>query len=355
MATIIDVARLAGVSVSTVSHVVNGTRPVRPATSDRVRAAVAAVGYSTDGVARALRRAQTECIGLVVTDTGQPGFAEMIRGVEGEATAAGFTLLLADSAEDLERQLASVAALVERRVDGLLLAQVSRTPRSLVESLVARGVRLVLIDRLSTPDVDQVGVETIEPMKTLVRHLIDRGHTRIALIAGDDAIPTLRERREGYVEAMVETPDPDQREAVAVEVTTPAEARAAVHGLFAAARPPTALVAASQLIAVGTLQALADLKLRIPGDVAVAVFDDFPHADLFRPRLTSVVQPNVAVGREAVRLLVRRIQDPRAAPRTIRLKAEIAHRESCGCPPGAPVARADMPAPDPPPFDPPAT
>jgi LacI family transcriptional regulator len=335
MATIVDVARLAGVSVSTVSHVVNGTRPVRPETRERVRAAVASVGYSTDGMARALRRAQTECIGLVVTDTGQPGFAEMIRGVEGEATTAGLTLLLADSAEDLERQLSSISALVERRVDGLLLAQVSGTPHSLLESLIARGVRVVLIDRLSTPDFDQVGVETVEPMQTLVRHLIDRGHTRIAMIAGDNAIPTLRERREGYLEAMEEGPDAGARQATIVEVASPAEARAAVHELLAAPEPPTALVAASQVIAVGTMQALSDLKLRIPDDIAVVVFDDFPHADLFRPRLTSVVQPNVALGREAVRLLVRRIKHPKAPARTIRLKAEIAHRDSCGCPPGA--------------------
>lgn len=344
MSTIVDVARLAGVSVSTVSHVVNGTRPVRPETSERVRAAVAAVGYSPDGVARALRRAQTECIGLVVTDTGQAGFAEMIRGVEGEASATGFTLLLADSAEDLERQLASVTALVERRVDGLLLAQVSRTPHSLVESLVARGIRVVLVDRLSTPDVDQVGVENVEPMKMLVRHLVDRGHTRVALIAGDDAIPTLHERRVGYVEALAKAPKPETQEPMIEEVASPAEARRAVHRLCAAPVPPTAFVAASQVIGVGVLQALADLRLRIPDDVAMVVFDDFPYADLFRPRLTAVVQPNVAVGREAVRLLIRRIRHPEAPHRTVRLKAEIAHRESCGCPPGSPIGRESLPS-----------
>jgi LacI family transcriptional regulator, galactose operon repressor len=342
MATIVAVAKLAGVSVSTVSHVVNGTRPVRPETSARVRAAVAAVGYHPDGIARALRRSQTDCIGLVVIDTGQAGFAEMIHGVEREASRAGFTLLLADSAEDLDRQLASVSALIERRVDGLLLAQVSRTPQSLLESLVGRGVRVVLIDRLSTPDFDQVGVDTVEPMKTLVRHLIGRGHARIALIAGDDAIPTLHERREGYLEGLAESPDGRERLPIVEEVMSPAEARQAVHRLFGQPQPPTALVAASQVIAVGVLQALADRKLRIPEDVAMVVFDDFPHADLFAPRLTSVVQPNVTMGCEAVRLLIRRIERPDAPHRTIRLKAEIAHRESCGCPPGAPLGETGV-------------
>jgi LacI family transcriptional regulator len=333
MATITDVARVAGVSVSTVSHVVNGTRVVRDPTRERVQKAIADTGYSRDGIARALRRSKTEAIGLVVTETGQPGFAEMIRGVEEEARANGLTLLLANSAENPERELASVQALLERRVDGLLLAPVGGSPHSLVESVLARQVPIVLIDRLSAPDVDQVGVETIAPMKLLVRHLIELGHRRIALLGGDDQIPTLRERREGYSEALAEAGLPATIRVVAGPLQdTAVKAQESIRALLVGPQPPTALVAASQLLAVGALRALAELGLRVPRDVAVVVFDEFPYPDLLTPRLTSVASPNMEVGREATRLLVGRIHHPEMPVATVRLKPQVFHRESCGCP-----------------------
>jgi LacI family transcriptional regulator len=343
MATIIDVARRAGVSVSTVSHVVNGTRAVRDDTRQRVREAILEIGYTPDPVARALRRSKTEAIGLVVTDTGQPGFAEMIRGVELEARAKGFTLLLANSNEDRDLELASIEGLLGRRVDGLLLAQVAGSPHSVVESVKARNVPIVLLDRLSSPDVDQVGVEAAEPMRLLVQHLIAVGHRRIGLLAGDDRIPTLRERRLGYAEAIAAAGLPETVEVIVTEVSKiPAAAHDAVIKLCSAPEGPTALVAASHLLAVGGMQGLETLKLRIPSDVAFVVFDEFPYADLFEPRLTSVAQPNVQAGREATRLLMRRMRYPNAPVRTVRLKPRIVHRDSCGCAPGTPFLTSSL-------------
>jgi LacI family transcriptional regulator len=335
MATIVDVARLANVSLSTVSHVINETRPVREDTRRRVVAAIEATGYMQDGVARALRRARTDSVGLVVSDTGQHVFAEMVRGVEHEARAAGFTLLLANSDEDRERELASVQALRERRVDGLLIAQVSGSPHSLVETLRSQGIPVVLLDRLSAPDVDQVGVETVGPMKLLVRHLINRGHRDLALVAGDLGVPTLQERHQGYVEAMLEAGLGPRADRVLTYIVVADEAREAVSRLLVSGESrPTAIVSASNVMTVGTLQALADAGLRVPDDVALATFDEFPHADLFSPRLTSVVQPAFQIGREAMRLLLRRIRRPDAPLRTVRLKPRIVHRDSCGCPRG---------------------
>lgn len=334
-ATIVDVARMANVSVSTVSHVVNETRPVRPETRERVTAAIAATRYLQDGVARALRRSRTDSIGLIVSDTGQHVFAEMVRGVEHEARRAGFTLLLANSAEDPEREAASVRALRERRVDGLLIAQVSRSSHALVEDLREHDVPLVLLDRLSAPDVDQVGVETVEPMKLLVRHLIARGHRDIALVAGDLGVPTLRERHQGYVEAMLDAGLEVREDRILTGAIVAREARTAVHRLVDGKPRPTAIVSASNVLTVGTLQAISDTGAQIPGDVALATFDELPYADLFSPRLTCIVQPAFAIGREAMRLLVRRITRPDAPVRTVRLRPRIAHRESCGCRPGA--------------------
>jgi LacI family transcriptional regulator len=336
MSTIVEVARLAQVSVSTVSHVVNGTRPVSDATRARVMSAIATSGYSPHLGARALRRSRTDSIGLIVSDTGQPVFADMVRGVEHEARAAGFTLLLANSAEDRDLEQASVRALRERRVDGLLIAQVSGSEPALVQGLIDDALPLVLIDRLSSPNADQVGVENAGPMRSLVRHLIELGHRRIALVAGDPVVPTLAERHQGFREAFAEAGlelDP--------ELVLPAggvhqdQSRAAVRRALRRSDRPSAIVTASMVLSIGALEAIRDVGLSIPDDIAFVGFDEPAYADLFSPRLTSVVQPAFDVGRQGMRLLLRRIRERDAPVRTVRLMPRIAHRESCGCPPGS--------------------
>lgn len=331
MATITDVARRAGVSISTVSHVVNGTRRVSPDTRRRVQSAIDETGYLRDGVARALRRARTDSVGLVISDTGQPAFAEMVRGVESEARAVGMNVLLADSREDRDLEIRSIRTLRERRVDGLLVAQVSGSDRSVLAGLRDRGFPIVLLDRLAEPAFDQVGVETIAPMAALVRHLIARGHRRIGIVAGDLGVPTLRERFEGYAQALTEAGIAIDERLVVTQVDNTDDARAAVHALLARPDRPTALVGTSVVLSAGALGAANALRLRLPDDLAFVGFDEFPYADLFSPRLTTVVQPAFEVGREAMKLLIRRLNHPRARPQTIRLEPAIAHRDSCGC------------------------
>lgn len=336
MSTIVEVARLAQVSVSTVSHVVNGTRPVSDATRARVMSAIAESGYSPHLGARSLRRARTDSIGLIVSDTGQPVFADMIRGVEHEARAAGFTLLLANSAEDRDLEEKSVRALRERRVDGLLLAQVSGSEPRLIRSLTDDALPLVLIDRLSSPDVDQVGVDNVGPMRALVRHLIDLGHRRILLVAGDPMVPTLAERHLGFRDAFAEAGlelDPDL--VLAAGGAHQDQSRAAVRKALRRSHRPSAVVSPSMVLSIGALEAIRDVGLSVPDDVAFVTFDEPAYADLFSPRLTSVVQPAYDVGRQGMRLLLRRIRQRDAPVRTVRLMPRIAHRESCGCPPGS--------------------
>ncbi|MFE0332584.1 LacI family DNA-binding transcriptional regulator, partial [Streptomyces sp. NPDC058960] len=185
MATITDVARLAGVSTSTVSHVINGTRPVREETRIRVEEAVRTTGYRRDSLARALRRSRTESVGLILTDVGEPAFAAMARGVEREAMAAGLTVLLADSGEDAELEARALEVLAERRVDGLLIAPVARSHREAITAVIDQGTPVVLIDRLGGVKADQVGVENTTPMREQVLHMASHGHRRIALAAGD--------------------------------------------------------------------------------------------------------------------------------------------------------------------------
>jgi LacI family transcriptional regulator len=334
MATIADVARIARVSISTVSHVINETRPVGDDTRARVLEAIAETGYQRDGVARALRRSRTDSVGLVVSDTGQRVFAEMVRGVEHEARRAGFTLLLANSAEDSERERESIQALRERRVDGLLVGQVSGSDHSLVERMRAARTPLVLIDRLTVPDVDQVGVQNLDAMRQLTEHLLERGHTRIAYVGGDMLNPVLDERRDGFLEALATSPDARDQSRVIEGTSRVVDTADAMLPLLRGRDRPTAIIGAGMMLGLGAMSAIRQADLRWPEDIAFVVFDEPPYAELFSPRLTTVVQPAFAIGREAMRLLLRRISQPDAPPRTVRLKPALVHGESCGCRPG---------------------
>lgn len=331
MATIVDVARKAGVSTSTVSHVINGTQPVSPATRVKVVEAISATGYAQDGLARSLRRARSDTLGLVISDAGTAAFAEIVAGVEHEARRAGLITLLGHTADDpaLERSL--VAALRGRRVDGLLIAQAPNSEPTLLDDLARSGPPVVLLDRLGATHLDQVGVENVGPMVALVSHLLaSRPGASVAYVAVGGRVATLQERGAGFREALSRsglTPQPT----FILEDPDGRVVRRRLRGILARRDRPRAMVAASQVSAVAALQAIAEAGLSVPDDVALATFDDFPFADLFSPRLTAVSQPAFAIGRDAVRLLLRRLKTPAAPPRTIRLRPRIVHRESCGC------------------------
>lgn len=327
MARMVDVARLAGVSVSTVSHVLNGTRHVEPDTRERVERAIEESGYRQDALARALRRSRTESIGLVISDAGEPAFADMVHGVQEAAAAEGLTLLLAASDESRERELAAVHALLSRRVDGMIIARVAGTSDAVLDELLDSGTPFVLMDRVGVADVDQVAADNERAMRELVSDLIARGHRRVLLVAGDTRVPALRERLVGFRAAIA-----DAGLAVDEQIVVEGERGAdtvpmAITAALRADRP-TAVVACSTILAAQALAALADLGLAVPGDVAVAVFDGFAYPDLFEPKLTTVRQPAFEVGATAVRLLLERIAGSPAAPRTVRIPSVVEHRAS---------------------------
>lgn len=327
MSTMADVARLANVSLSTVSHVVNGTRPVSEHVRKRVLDAIRETGYRQDTLARALRRSRTDSIGLVVSDAGEPAFAEMVHGVEAAAAKHSMTLLLANSAEDPGRELRAVRTLVERRVDGLVLARCAESGSDLTAYLEAGSPPLVLLDRVHNElDVDQVGVDNREAMASLVGRLLEEGHRRLVLAAGDTRVPTLRERRDGAVEAA-------RGRASGGGIVVVEGAGDISQGLRRAMEDarPSCLLASSTPLAVQLLTVMGELGLSTPRDVAVAVFDGFTHGDLFTPSLTTVHQPAFDMGWEAVEMLVARIaadDGPVPGSRTVRLRHTIEWRES---------------------------
>ncbi|MFB7893584.1 LacI family DNA-binding transcriptional regulator [Microbacterium sp. NPDC056044] len=327
MATMVDVARLAGVSISTVSHVLNGTRNVEKNTRRRVLSAIEQTGYRQDTLARALRRSKTDSIGLIVSAAGEPAFAEMVHGVEQAAADRGLTLLLANSAEDADREQRAITTLLERRIDGLILARAANSTPGLMADLQQEKTPVVLLDRLF-PDAsfDQVGADNRDSMRRLVRHLTAQGHTRAAIIAGDIRVPALSERLDGFRDGVRDARLSDADQLVLVGRDDSELQERLTDALRTSAY--TAVVACSTPLAVAGLRAIVAAGRRTPDNVSFATFDGFSNSDLFRPGITTVRQPAFDMGIAAVGLLADRLSAPHANPRTLRLHQALELRES---------------------------
>jgi LacI family transcriptional regulator, galactose operon repressor len=334
--TMADVARLAGVSVTTVSHVINGTRPASERTTRAVRAAIERTGYSQNVLARALARQRTQSLGLAISGLSNPYFTDVIASVEAAATRAGHTLLLAETRDDPEQELRVVRALVERRVDGLLLAPSPGAAELALPYLATQDAPVVLIDRfVSGAGLDQVGSENEQPTRELVTHLIANGHRRIGMVVGIAGLSTTAERVRGYRAALRAAGIAPDAALIADGGSHADRARDATARLLALPDPPTALVSGNNHMTIGVLRALKSRGLRVPEDLALVAFDDFEWADLFAPRLTVIAQPTARLGERGVELLLSRLDDPKQPPRTERLAARFVHRDSCGCANGA--------------------
>jgi LacI family transcriptional regulator len=332
--TMADVARRAGVSTATVSHVLNNTRAVSDDTRAAVLAAVEETAYTPNTVARSLATSRTTTLGLVLSAISNPYFGELLSAAERAAAAAGYTLLLVDPHEDPDYERTVVARLHHHRVDGVVLAPSAR-PDTALEYLARHEVPTVLLDRLVSvglaAGLDQVGSENQEATATLTRHLVEHGHRRIALVAGLAGLATTDERRAGHVQALTEAGiERDPTLEVSGESATD-PARIAMAGLLALPEPPTAVVVGNNSMTIGVIAALRDAGARVPDDVAVVAFDDFAWADLFAPRLTVMAQPFAQIAAEAVRLLLRRRSQPGASQEVLRLPPAFVVRESCGC------------------------
>ncbi|MEU6575635.1 LacI family DNA-binding transcriptional regulator [Streptomyces sp. NPDC046805] len=325
-----DVARRAGVSVSTVSHVLNKTRPVAPATVRGVLDAVAETGYVPDPVARALENTGYGTIGLAMSALSNPYFSNVVHGIDRHASAAGYSLVLADTHDERDAEIKAVGELLRRRVSAVLLAPSGDGAQAL--SYAGRvDVPVVVIDRFVPAAVDQVAVENTEPTAALVDHLASIGHTRIAMITGREGLTTTAERTDGYRRGLRRNGiDADPRYESCGD-SSEEGASAAVVRLLSLPAPPTALVAGNNRMTIGAMRALRDAGLRVPEDMALVSFDDFEWADLFHPRLTAIAQPALSIGEQAVSMALSRIATPSLPPRRVAINPAFMHRDSCGC------------------------
>ncbi len=324
--TMRDVAAAAGVSLMTVSRVVNGEGGVATETAERVEQAIARLGYQRNDLARHLRSKEQESrtIGLVVDDLANPFYSTLARAVEDEAYRRGYLVLVGSTNNDPRRERAVVTAFTARRIDGLILVPTSGS-QSFLKAHLALGTPVVCADRIARGiAVDTVTVDNRSGAREAVAHLLGYGHRRIAYLGDHRGIWTLRERHAGYLDALAAAgtvPDPDL---VRHGLRTRAHAALATERLLASPRPPTAIFASNDLITMGALDGLGAAA----GTVALVGFDDFPLADKLNPPVSVVSQDAGTVGASAAQLLFSRLNGTAGPPRSVLLLTHFVPRGS---------------------------
>lgn len=306
-ASIRDVAARAGVSVGTVSNVLNRPDVVSPATRERVQAAISALGFVRNESARQLRAGRSRTIGLVVLDIANPFFTDVARGVEDVANEQGLAVILCNSDDRPDKEAAYLEVLAEQRVQGVLITPTAQLSPHL-DSLRRRGVPVVLVDR-QAPMTDQcsVAVDDVVGGHLAAEHLLERGHRRIAFVGGHSALPQVHERQQGVEAAVREALGSTETLTVlAPEELTVAGGREAgtrIVGMPASVRP-TAAVCANDLIALGLLQEMVRHGVRVPDEFAIVGYDDIDYAGAAAVPLTSVRKPRQELGAAAAQLLL---------------------------------------------------
>ena len=331
MTTIKDVALRAGVSVATVSHVMNNSRAVSIEARDKVHAAIVALKYRRDGIARSLRVSQTGTIALLISDITNPFFAEMVRGIEDCVHARGktFNILLCNTEETDERERRALDMVLEKRIDGIIIVPTGGNAE-LMQDLVNDGLPIVLADRhLAGLQADSVIVDNRAASFAITEHLIRLGHRRIGALAANLDANSIRDRVAGYRDALASAGLPSDS---SLMVGSHSSIDAAVEAGFALLdlRPaPTALFGTNNFMTLGLVRAVLERGLRCPDDISIVGFDDFPWAASFQPRLTVVEQPSFAIGQEAAGLLLDRISRKRQGPSvTVTLQTRLIVRDS---------------------------
>jgi LacI family transcriptional regulator len=333
MATMNDVARVAEVSIATVSHVVNGTRFVSPERVERVHAAMLELDYTPDATARSLRVGRTDTIGLVIPDNSNPFFAELARWIEDAGFEAGYTTILANSNERPYRERRYIATLLSKRVDGLIITPTAQSDdKALIASLRRARIPIVLMDRdMALPMADVVLYDDAAGSEDVARHLLELGHTRFACVAEPPGVPA--ERLEGFRRALREAGVTLDDDAVVSGDFHFAGGREATARLLATSKPFTALFAANDLMAAGAIRELTGHGLSVPRDVSVVGFDDAPIAEMISPPLTTVRQPLRDMADIAVSLLLRRVATTaRRKPARRVLRTSLVVRDSTAPP-----------------------
>jgi LacI family transcriptional regulator, galactose operon repressor len=331
--TMADVAAQAGVAESTVSHVVNGTRPVSAVLRARVLQAISETGYSPNTVARSLATSYTHLIGIVMSALTNRFFVPVVAAIDSAGRRHGYSSVLADSRDRVDDEADAVNMLLSRRVDGIVLTPTAGDREAVLDKLAAGEVPTVLVDRFADDRFDQVGPENTEATAYLVQHLATLGHDRIAFLSGRKGLSTTSERATGYRLGLERAGLAFEQGLVCSGNSAAATAERSVSALLARRNPPTAIVSGDREMTIGVLRALQRSGMHVPDDIALVAYDDLDFADVLQPALTVMAQPVSEIASTAVNLLIRRITGKAKTrdPQRVQIATTFIHRESCGC------------------------
>lgn len=328
MVSIKDVARAAGVSVSTVSHVINATRFVAPETKKNVQRAIRDLGYQPSSLARALKVNRTHTIGMLVTSSTNPFFAEVVRGVEEGCFRGGFSLILCNSGNQRGRQLAYLDTLMQKRIDALVVMTANRDPdfQQALERLEA--LPKVILDSEPFPNACAIGDDSVLGGRLAAGFLVDRGYAAIGCLTGPETHPRSRDRFRGFEEAMRDAGHPIRPEWIVGDDLSALGGYQAMTRMLDSGSRPRALFAFNDLMAMGAYRAIVERGLAIPDDISVVGYDDLEIAAFLVPALTTVRQPSFDLGLEAAEILIRFLENGADMPPLIQLIPELVIRDS---------------------------
>jgi DNA-binding LacI/PurR family transcriptional regulator len=331
MATIRDVARHAGVSVATAARALGEYGYVSAATRDRVRRAARVLDYHPNAIARSMIKGRTHTLAVIVSDNANPFFAAVVRGIEDVVLAKGYAIMLCNADEDREKEAMYLRTVRQKRVDGLIVSPSGGSAPSL-RGLMANGTPIVQVDR-RVPGLaaDAVLIDNRAGVRAAIEHLINLGHRRIGIISGPRRLYTGRERLEAYRATLRARGLPADDRLILEGSFKERSGYELVGQFLKMRRRPTAIFVANNLMTIGALLGLKEAGIRIPQEMAVVGFDDMEWAPILTPPLTAVAQPGYALGTAAGRLLLERLQTPRAGrPQTVIFQPRLVIRESCG-------------------------
>ncbi len=307
--TMQDVAERAGVSKATVSHVINETRFVEAATKSRVQEAIDALGYRPNVAARSLTTQRTRIIGLIISDVTNSFFGEMTRGIEDVLVSNGYSLMLCNTNEVLEREEYYIDILLRQGVDGIIAAAASQDWDALNEA-AKLNIPIVMLDRtFEDAKSPYVGVNNRQGAFIGTRHLIERGYRDIGILSGFQRLSTMRERLNGYEDALNEANLPSRESWRVDSPLTIDDGRRAMVQLMAQEPRPRAVFICNNLLSLGALMGLREMNIHCPRDVAIVGFDDHPWAQVSQPPLTVVRQPTHAIGETAAHKVLAALND----------------------------------------------
>jgi len=323
-----DVAQHAGVSVTTVSHVINNTRPVSDELRMRVTEAMQELGYQTNILARSLRKGETLTVGVILPDSANPFFAEVVRGVEDASFMNGYSVILCNTDSNLEKERIYTDVLVKKQVDGILFIAAGLSTEN-IQSLLDREMPLVIVDRqVPEVNVDCVLTNNRQGGYLAAHHLINLGHRRIGCIVGPENIRSSLERLTGYQEAIHEAGLPFDETLIVKGDFQYESGYEAAQRLLTIDDPPSAIFAFNDLMAVGALSYALEKGYPVPTGLSVVGFDDVRLAVYANPPITTVMQPKYEIGELATQILLERMKNPEANPRQRVLETRLIIRKS---------------------------